>query len=84
MTMQLYSVYDKKSEVYANPFVLRNNAEALRGFATACNDPKTMMHSNPEDFELVVVGGFNPETGEIIASQCVVIGQATEYKQVQQ
>lgn len=60
MLKTLYSVYDKKSQIYSAPFIEVNDGTAIR----AIQDTITSNQSHPfarhgEDFMLVRVGSFN-------------------------
>lgn len=61
----IYAVRDKAADSFLNPFVAVNDAVAIRQFAAAFGDDRTVMGSNPGDFELHLLGVFNTETGEI-------------------
>lgn len=66
MLKTLYSVYDKKSKTFAAPFVEINDGTAIR----AIQDLIASNQSHPfarhgEDFELVRVGSFNEQSGNI-------------------
>jgi hypothetical protein len=66
MLKTLYSVYDKKSKIYASPFTEVNDGTAIR----AIQDLIASNNSHPfarhgEDYELVRVGSFNEMSGHI-------------------
>lgn len=64
MNQGVYSAKDLKTGIYNNPFLTRHEAEAIRMFAGAANDPKTMIHTYPSDFELFKVADWNDTTGK--------------------
>lgn len=66
MLKTLYSVYDKKSQIFGTPFTEINDGTAIR----AIQDLISSNSSHPfarhgEDFELVRVGSFNEQSGNI-------------------
>ncbi|AXL15215.1 nonstructural protein [Microviridae sp.] len=65
MMMKLFAVKDVKTEAYANPWCVRTEAVAIRGFAQACEDKETDWHKFPDDFSLYELGDYNPESGII-------------------
>ena len=67
--MKMYSVFDVKAAAYHRPVTYVNDATAARDFGVAANDRGTEIGSHPEDFSLVYVGEFNPDTGEIKVPQ---------------
>lgn len=65
MIMIVYSIRDKKTELYQPPFVSNNDATAIRSFKRALEQPDTLLALHPKDFELFCVGTFQDTTGEI-------------------
>ena len=66
MKLSLYSVHDRLMNVHLAPFVARANVEALRQMKAAFDDPnmaKSPLVTNPSDYDLVLVGSFDDETG---------------------
>lgn len=66
MIIGIYSVYDRKSGVYNNPFTAVNDPVAMRVLHVGLTREPGVMSQYPEDFTLECVGTFNPETGEIV------------------
>lgn len=66
MLKTLYSVYDKKSKIYAAPFIEINDGTAIRAIQDliASNGAHPFARHG-EDFELVRVGTFNEQSGHI-------------------
>lgn len=61
--MKMYSVHDKISNAYANPFFAVNDGMALRLFEQNVNDESSALNKNPSDFHLAYIGEFEPTTG---------------------
>lgn len=63
---KLYSLYDKKGEFYAPPFVAQNEFDAERQIVAALIASPTIPPSQfPEDFYLVQLGDWDEVTGVI-------------------
>ena len=79
--MRVFSVYDSKAESYGMPFVQKTSGEALRGFATASNDPSLAIGKYPEDFTLFEIGVWDETRGIMTPHDAhVSLGKAIEYK----
>lgn len=61
----MYTICDTKAEIYYPPFYKNTHGEAERDFQKACNDPKSTIHDNPEDFDLFYVGEYDDSNGKI-------------------
>lgn len=69
MIMQLYSVYDKKTSVYAPPFVANNAEQAQRDLAyNLTRGGENMIVRFPDDYQLVHVGAWNDSVGNLEAN----------------
>lgn len=65
MNMNLYTIYDVKSQVHS-PLVSQVNDEvAVRTIANCVNNPEHPYGQNPEDFKLYKIGIFNDIDGLI-------------------
>lgn len=64
--MKAYSIFDKKAGTYSNPMFLVSDGVARRSLLDALDDPKTLIHAHPEDFELYCVGEFDEVTGSLL------------------
>lgn len=65
MTLSVFCIEDIKSG-FGNPFVAANSEVAKRDFARLVRDPNSQLYHNPEDFRLMCVGSFDPETGDLV------------------
>lgn len=62
MELKVYSVLDKAVGAFLPPFYMRSDGEAIRSFAEACNDPKSL-GKHAEDFTLFRLGSFDDGSG---------------------
>ena len=63
--LKMFSVCDRVSETYINPFVLVTERDAIEGFRTIIAEEGNNYNKFPEDFDLVSVGQFDPQKGVI-------------------
>lgn len=59
MNYGLYSIYDKKSELFGQILTFDNDDVAIRYFRTLVADESTLVSKYPEDFCLFGVGLWN-------------------------
>lgn len=78
MKYMIYSVYDMASESYMSPFFMRTEAEAMRGFNTACNSTDNPIGQYPADYHLYKIGEFTDHNGDLRKQQPEVIISGTE------
>ncbi|QXP45050.1 nonstructural protein [Microvirus mar16] len=64
MITKIYTIYDRKSGIYGNPFFSQNDACAERDFKAFCAMPQNSYLA--EDLELYDLGKFDSDTGEIV------------------
>lgn len=65
--MKLYCIYDRNAELANQPFVMPNNAMAIRNFQIQVNQPSTPAKPNvigmyPDDFALYYLGEMDDKT----------------------
>lgn len=68
MLFNLYSVKDKTSGVFLQPFVARSDVDATRQLAAAFEDPafmQTPAGRYPQDFVLYGIGTFDDVDGDV-------------------
>lgn len=65
MRNNIYSIYDKQSEIYGRPFYAVNDILAKRTFETIANNPESDIHKYPQDYKLVKLGHFDTKSGHI-------------------
>lgn len=66
MQIFLYSIYDRKAQVYLPPFTAQHEAMALRTFAEAVVSSETPVSQYPADFDLLLLGAVDVETGILV------------------
>lgn len=61
--LRAYSVRDVVSNTYGRPFFSQNDATAVRSLAMEVNNSsfESVLHTNPDDFELYLIGEFDDE-----------------------
>ena len=63
MAKKLYSVYDKKADVYSPIMQFDNDVSAVRNFQQACSQADSLLSRYPDDFRLDYVGDFDCKLG---------------------
>lgn len=61
----IFSIYDRKAQYYLPPFTARSEADALRTFNEAVVSSETPISQYPADFDLLVLGTVDLESGEL-------------------
>lgn len=73
MKMNLYSVRDIKAG-FGNPYCMQNDEMAIRDIKLAVNSEKpNIIKQFSEDFQLVRLGTFDTETGNITSKVEIII-----------
>lgn len=62
MIMEYYAIKDSKVAFY-NPFLMHNQAEAIRAFANLTKDDRSEISKAPADYELWFVGRWDDSIG---------------------
>jgi hypothetical protein len=63
MFKSVYTVFDNKSKVFAQPFFAINHGVALRDFAFAANHTDNDIGRHPSDYSLFCIGDYDDSTG---------------------
>jgi len=66
MILKMFSVFDSKAGVFAQPFFTHNNLTATREFADSVNNPESRFNKHPEDFTLFACGEYDDTKGLVI------------------
>lgn len=66
MLIKVCAIYDRKTRCYERQFFIRFLEEALREWELLLTKKETKYGSNPEDFEMYLIGEFDDESGELI------------------
>lgn len=64
MLLKVYSIHDRKAEIFNRPFMESNEVIAIRNVERAFLDPNSAFHQFPNDFELVCLGSYDDLTGK--------------------
>ena len=67
MHREVFSIYDSKAQLFADPMCFRTVAEALRAFEAESMNPKLDLCKYPADYTLFHIGHFDYDTGQLIA-----------------
>lgn len=78
MLLNIYSVYDEKSEAFGIPFFVINDALALRNYDVLLNDDNSIVSKFPSDFKLYRIGVFNDVDSSIVSTIPPVLLSSTE------
>lgn len=79
---KMYTVHDGKAAFYSPPFYARTNAEAIRTFTQAVNDPNHEIGRNYADFSLFELGAFDEQTGLLsVLKSPAILGNGVDFKQ---
>ncbi|WNK13634.1 MAG: nonstructural protein [Microvirus sp.] len=80
MKTNVYSVFDAKTDAFAQPFFAPTNGSALRSFISAAQDPATLLSKHPGDYSLYQIGEFDDDDGQIKAAEPIVnLGTAASF-----
>lgn len=63
MDLYVYAIFDRKAQIYSQPFFTPNEAVAVRMLRGMVREPGTQIHSSPEDFTLYNLGTYNDLIG---------------------
>lgn len=65
MELKAFSIRDQKAEIFNTPFFQKTHGEAERSFRELVQDPKSMVHKYPDDYDLYYLGTYNDQNGLI-------------------
>lgn len=63
--MKCFAIRDVKAEGFTTPFFQPTFGLAERMFKEACQDEKTSLSKNPEDFSLFYIADFDQSSGQL-------------------
>lgn len=75
----IYAVYDKKAQVFGNPFYSITAATALRDFGHAAKDPANEIGRYPEDFSLWFFGQWDDSKGHMELQEAQHVSNAIDF-----
>lgn len=64
MIRPMFSVFDHKAKMYANPFPHVNRGTAMRAIQDQLRNPNDQLRSSAGDYELFELGTFDDESGK--------------------
>lgn len=68
--MLMVSIRDTVADKFVSGISLEiNKSTAIRAFATLLVSERGVMHSNPQDFDLVLLGEFDADSGSLVPSE---------------
>ncbi len=83
MKMLAFTVYDEKSEAFAQPFFTTAIGVASRMFSEWANDDTILIGRHPEDYTLYHVGYFETHDAKMSSNDTPsLIGKATDYRKI--
>lgn len=81
MKIQIFSVYDSKTGVYAQPNFLINKGAAMRAWQDAANDKSMNIGKHPADYTMFHIAEWDDETGQITMLKAPInLGCALEFQ----
>ena len=81
MIIQVFTIWDAKSEVFMQPFYSHNVGTAIRSIQETMRDPNSMFAKYPEDFMLYQLGAYDDQLGKFELGNPKLLGHIHEYKQ---
>lgn len=86
MLVQIFTIYDAKTEAFLQPFFSQAKGSAIRAFTDSVNDKtgESQFASHPEDYTLFHLGSFDDSTATFdLLKTPVSLGLAIEFKKAQ-
>lgn len=78
MIHRIFSIYDTKAKAYLPPFILPEEAMAVRTFGDCVNRDDHQFHAHPEDYSLFCLGIFDDKIGEIVHNAPEIVATGLE------
>lgn len=72
MVLNVYSIYDEKSQSYGTPFFMATDGLAARAFSDLVKDTTTLVGMHPEDFVLYQIGSFDDASAVLVSEDVPV------------
>lgn len=64
MELQIYSVYDKKTQAFNRPYFVQNDQVAKRAISSSLENASELSQ-HPDDFAIYNLGNFTDDSGKI-------------------
>ena len=84
MRINIYAIYDTKSEAFGKPLFFNTDGLAQRSFYEACEHEESEFKKYPHDFSLLKIGTYDDENGKLQAQKPEEIATALEVTQTKQ
>ena len=78
MKLNVYTIFDTASGVYARPFFMQADGQATRAFKDIATDADHEIGKHPEDYSLHRIGIFDDNNGKIIPEEKECLATALE------
>lgn len=80
MEIQMFSIYDEKTEAYSPPFNQTHIGQAIRAFNDTATDQQTVINRHPQDYSLYHIGTFDDATSTMVSfNEPKFLARATEF-----
>lgn len=66
MKLLICAIYDHATQAFMQPLFVPTKAAAIRSFADAVSDGKSVFCAHPEDYVMMELGSFDDSSGEIV------------------
>lgn len=82
MNLQIFTVYDTKSELYGAPMFMTTNAQAIRGLTDEVNReaPDNQLYHHAADFILYALGMWDNSEGKLVPEAPRLVIRAEDLK----
>lgn len=81
MIHKIFTVYDHKAKVFAQPFFSPQKGAAIRVFADTVNEPDHPFNRHPEDYVLFYLGDYDDSVARIeMVTSPEPLGSALDFK----
>jgi len=67
MKYKVFSIFDTKAATFSQPFYSANLITATRWARILVNDGESVVSHSPYDFQVMVIGEFDDESGALVA-----------------
>lgn len=81
MNVQLYTLLDRKTGSYSNPFVFQHEAIMTRSMSEMVNDPSTSFHKYHADYDVYWLASFDAASGLIIPGERTFLANLSSFKE---
>ena len=65
MKLEVFAVYDSKTEAHTRPWFAPTKGDAIRAFSDMINDITHPLGKHPEDYKLYLIANYDDKSGQI-------------------